>query len=135
MYGWKMGGPHVSAVQIQLVAWIGSTVYLPPLALVVVVVEGPLLLASGLAGKIFLGTVRSGFGASVHLLGTGRSRPRRSRQDIQDLMQVSTIQAMFLVRGKIYAGNGCSRRSLLPYRLRRHILVYLANHRSSHASN
>ena len=34
------GGPHVSAVQIQLVAWIGSTLYLPPLALVVV--EGPL---------------------------------------------------------------------------------------------
>ena len=71
------GGSHVSArwassiqaVQIHLVSWIGSEV-------VVVVVEGPLLLPSGLAANIFLGTVRSGFGASVHLLATGSSRPR-----------------------------------------------------------
>ena len=63
------GGSHVSArwassiqaVQIHLVPWIGSEV-------VVVVVEGPLLLPSGLAANIFLGTVRSGFGASVHHL-------------------------------------------------------------------
>ena len=62
------GGSHVSArwassiqaVQIHLVSWIGSEV------VVVVVVEGPLLLPSGLAGKIFLGTVRSGVAASVH---------------------------------------------------------------------
>ena len=64
------GGSHVSArwassiqaVQIHLVSWIGSEV------VVVVVVEGPLLLPSGLAANIFLGTVRSGFGASVHHL-------------------------------------------------------------------
>ena len=70
------GGSHVSArwassiqaVQIHLVSWIGSEV--------VVVVEGPLLLPSGLAANIFLGTVRSGFGASVHLLATGSNRPR-----------------------------------------------------------
>ena len=63
------GGSHVSArwassiqaVQIHLVSWIGSEV-------VVVVVEGPLLLPSGLAANIFLGTVRSGFGDSVHHL-------------------------------------------------------------------